>query len=103
MEENKSGNKALIISLFAVALALAGLLGYLFFTTGGKPEDFDKVISDNAVVEELKPETETPSTDTNANTTAAQKADVDKDLVSLDTLDLSGVENAYTEDSLLGL
>lgn len=101
MEETKNtSNKALIISLSAVILALAGLLAYLFLSTGGKPDGTIKEEAQEEVTDKTDSTTDAVSTD---EPKTDGKTEIDKDLGSLDSLDLSNIENDYVEDILSGL
>ena len=61
----------------------------------------ETTLKDTVKVEEEKSDATTESkAGDSKNTTATNTPDIDKDLESLDELDLSGIENDYAEDQL---
>ena len=103
----------LIPVLLAVIIILLISFGYFFFVQKNKTTVTEKVTETTQTTEvtgtqPINP-TETgtqPATDTQAGTqtngtgTTIAKADIDGDLKSLDTLDLSKIESDYSEDNV---
>lgn len=105
-KSDKMSNMIIVVLIFLILVVLAILFGYQYLnkenvttketdnkvTTQNTQESTDK--KEIAAEEEsaTQPETET--------TKKPVQADIDKSLQSLDSLDLSGIENDYGEDSL---
>lgn len=102
-------NTVMIVVLILIILLLGIFIGYQFLkknsgsAAGNVTTTSEKTTQEPAAPQnngEINEQT-TPGPQTGA--TAAVKADIDKDLETLDKLDLSGIENDYGEDQLSDL
>ncbi len=120
MEENKPKKSGIIPVLVGIVIALGVALLYTIVRPSllkilrpestetateqtqeqtGQPAS-EQASSEVTEEEETTTPTETPTTETE---TVDHGGDVDKDLQSLDSLDLSGPENDFGDDKLSGL
>ena len=105
-QEKKISRSPVIIVLIILVLALAGVIAYLYLkpistgtkTVGGTPKGTTQTETQGGTQTGTQPGTTgiTPTT----GTTTPVKADIDKDVQSLDSLNLSGAENDYGEENL---
>ncbi len=105
---NTNSEKVTNVSLAVVALILVGLITYLVMNSKSTTKETIVTTQDNKVetqkAENKKEEaTESNKTTTTTTTTTGTKVNIDKDLESLDSLDLSGVENDYGDNSISDL
>lgn len=100
IKEKKSPLTAILI---VVILVLGVAAAYMYI----KPKDNGMPKEENKITEEKKEDTtltqdQTTGTqpNTETGTTGTTTADIDGDLKSIDSLDLSGIENDYSEDNI---
>lgn len=114
LNANKKKTSPLVFVLLSLVIILIGALVYMYLNQNNQPsesltQDRDQVTEmqleeDSALTEEeTADDTPLQTGSTTEDTAKANKADIDEDLKSFDSLDLSGVENDYREDSISDL
>lgn len=111
LTKSNKGPVAIIILLTLIFVVLGAILAYQIIKAKVNPNQNGQKTSqeitqetglkDSTNTEEQKQDT-TAGDETKATDTTVQKntPDIDKDLETLDELDLSGIENDYAEDQL---
>ncbi len=114
LNANKKKTSPLVFALLSLVIILIGALVYMYLNQNNQPsksltEDKDQVMEmqleeDSALTEEETADDIPLQTgSTTEGTAEANKADIDEDLKSFDSLDLSGVEDDYREDLISDL
>ena len=108
-QDKNNSSTVVVVFLGLVMLAMAGLIAYLVLNPVKSNEIADqtqtqvaeetKEMAEEGIEKEQKPDnngSESPKDDSNTQNTV----DIDKDLKTLDNLDISAPENDYAEDKL---
>jgi flagellar basal body-associated protein FliL len=114
-KSDKTTNLIIVVLLLLIFVVLGVLIGYqMLFKKGDAGTGTESSTGQTTVQTETSGGTGTTTTGTQTTTadqttgqtsgqtgtTQTVKADIDGDLKTLDSLDLSGIENEYGEDSL---